>query len=357
MALFFEQIESMDVKQLHHALQSIKTIDDNRWSDLLRGSGITCLEGKIQWEDIQNIEKLSFEQALIKSFIKQLLNEDIIVLNGQIISGILSLYWIYEYQIKKVLLFPHQLSVSTIFNNVDMTGLKMNVKQDGNTKGVSINTYMVCVLKTLIEHDILLYINEETDITFTVKRKVAVKIDEEKNSRHILYVDLEGKDNQQLSHREEHIDDEMTILQANIDDMNPEIIPFVMEKLFENGANDVYTSPILMKKGRNGLLLNVLCHAKRIRSIESIIFRETSTIGIRRLRVAVHRLGRTIEVVKTKWGFVSVKVSKHEDQIVQVSPEFEDCKKLANLHKIPLKLVYQEAISQIELQFGERFSR
>jgi hypothetical protein len=348
--LLFERIESIDLKQLLHALQSIKTIDDNTWSNRLG------TEGELQWQENQPIEKLTFAQPLLKTFINQLLNEELTVVNEQIISGILSLYWINEYRISKVLVFPHQLSISTIFKEVDMTGLKVNVNQFDNIESVSLSTYMVCFIKTLIQHDILLYINEETDVTFTVKRKVAIKFNEEKNSSHILYVDLEGKANHQFSHREEHIDDEMMLLQANIDDMNPEIFPFVMDKLFEQGANDVYLSPILMKKGRNGLLLNVLCNVKKIKSMESIIFSETSTIGIRRLRVGVHRLGRTIDAMKTKWGTISIKISKHLDQIVQVSPEFEDCKKLAIQHKVPLKLVYQEAISQIETQFGESFS-
>jgi hypothetical protein len=355
--LLFEQIESIDLKQLHHTLQSIKTTKDNKWDDFLRENGLIDLKGKFQWQENHPIEKLPFEQPLIKTFINQLLKEEITNINEEIISSILSLNWIIEYQINKILVFPHQLSISTIFNKVDMKGLKININQVEKVKSVSLSTYMVCFLKALIKHDILLYINKESDVTFTMKRKVAIKCDEEeKGSSHILYVDLEEKIDHQFSHQEEHIDDEMTILQANIDDMNPEIFPFVMDKLFENGANDVYLSPIVMKKGRNGTLLNVLCSVKKISSMESIIFSETSTIGIRSLPVGVHRLGRTIDAVKTKWGSVPIKISKYFDQIVQVSPEFEDCKKLAIQHKVPLKLVYQETVSQIESRFGESFS-
>src|SRR5690606_18337541 len=110
------------------------------------------------------------------------------------------------------------------------------------------------------------------------------------------------------AHGEEHLDEHMVLLQANLDDMNPEWTTYVADRLFDAGANDVYWIPIIMKKGRPGVMLNVLTSKDLAPQHEAIVFRETTTLGIRRIGAAVHRLGRRIERVETSWGTVAVKV-------------------------------------------------
>lgn len=145
-----------------------------------------------------------------------------------------------------------------------------------------------------------------------------------------------------FNHQNEHVDDQMVLIQANIDDMNPEYSTYVMERLFEAGANDVYYIPILMKKGRPGLMLNVLVGADRLERMEDVIFTETTTLGLRYVHASVHRLGREFVQADTQWGAISVKLGYYKGQLVQLAPEFKECEAAAKLHGVPLKLVYEE---------------
>ncbi|MDQ1911986.1 DUF111 family protein [Paenibacillus sp. GD4] len=145
-----------------------------------------------------------------------------------------------------------------------------------------------------------------------------------------------------FQHREEHIDDHMLMIQANIDDMNPELCSYIGELLFEQGANDVFWIPIIMKKGRPGVMLNVLVAEAELERMEEIIFRETTTIGLRYLRASCHRLGRDFHRVDTQWGPVSVKAGYHRGKLVQFAPEFKECEQVAKQYGVPLKLVYDE---------------
>jgi len=151
-----------------------------------------------------------------------------------------------------------------------------------------------------------------------------------------------------FGHREEHLDDEMLLIQANIDDMNPEFASHVTDRLFEQGANDVYWIPIVMKKGRPGLMLNVLAHKERLDRIEQVIFSETTTLGLRYMHAVCHRLGRRFVTVDTPWGGVRVKTGYHQGRLVQYAPEFRDCEAIALKHGVPLKQVYDE----VKKRFG-----
>ncbi|WP_248928110.1 nickel insertion protein [Paenibacillus hamazuiensis] len=146
-----------------------------------------------------------------------------------------------------------------------------------------------------------------------------------------------------FDHREEHVDEGMLLIQANLDDMNPEWCSPISDKLFDAGANDVYWIPIIMKKGRPGIMLNVLVNEERLEAIEDVIFAETTTLGIRYMRAACHRLGRQFVTVETPWGPVSVKAGFYKRELVQFAPEFKDCEKAAKEHGVPLKRVYDEA--------------
>lgn len=145
-----------------------------------------------------------------------------------------------------------------------------------------------------------------------------------------------------FGHREEHLDEGMLLVQANVDDMNPEYTSYIADKLFELGANDVYWIPIIMKKGRPGLMLNVLVHQERLGSVEKVIFSETTTLGLRYLHAVCHRLGREFVTVDTPWGGVKVKVGYYQGKPVQFAPEFKDCEAIARNHGVPLKQVYDE---------------
>lgn len=143
-------------------------------------------------------------------------------------------------------------------------------------------------------------------------------------------------------HGEEHVDEGMVLLQANLDDMNPEWIGYVSDALFAAGANDVFWIPIVMKKGRPGVMLNVLVAAEHIERMETIVFRETTTLGVRRLAAAVHRLGRRVVRVDTRWGPVAVKVGVYGGEDVQYAPEYRECSAIAERCGVPLKAVYDE---------------
>ncbi|WP_019534395.1 nickel insertion protein [Paenibacillus ginsengihumi] len=145
-----------------------------------------------------------------------------------------------------------------------------------------------------------------------------------------------------FDHREEHIDEGMVVIQANMDDMNPETCSYISDLLFERGANDVYWIPIIMKKGRPGIMLNVLAHDTALGVMEEIIFRETTTLGLRYIRASCHRLGREFVEVATPWGGIRVKVGLHRGEAVQFAPEFKECEQAAKTYGVPLKQVYDE---------------
>ncbi|TRZ40373.1 DUF111 family protein [Niallia circulans] len=141
---------------------------------------------------------------------------------------------------------------------------------------------------------------------------------------------------------EEHIDEAMLKVEVNLDDISGEVLGYVMDLLFASGANDVYYSPIYMKKNRPGILLQLLCSQQKLAEMKGILFKETTTLGIRYYPVVVHRLERRFREVKTEWGIVKVKEGILQGQIVQTAPEYEDCKKIAVQHQIPLKEVYEQ---------------
>lgn len=138
--------------------------------------------------------------------------------------------------------------------------------------------------------------------------------------------------------------DQIWVLETNLDDISGEIIGHCTAKLFESGALDVYTTSIQMKKNRPGVLLSVLCGPELVAKMEKIIFRETSTLGIRRWPASRHKLERRPHTVQTPWGAVEGKLAVLCDGGVSFSPEFEACKKIASEKNLPLKDVYEGAL-------------
>lgn len=131
------------------------------------------------------------------------------------------------------------------------------------------------------------------------------------------------------------------VLECNIDDMNPEIYGYLQEKLFANGADDVYFTPIVMKKSRPAVMVSILCHADREPEISRMLFRETTTLGIRSIAVSKKILSRTERTLKTSLGEVRMKSAWLDGQILKEKPEYEDCRKIAEEKGIPLREVFE----------------
>lgn len=131
-----------------------------------------------------------------------------------------------------------------------------------------------------------------------------------------------------------------TVIEANIDDMNPQLFEYLLERLLEAGALDVSLIPVQMKKSRPGTILHVLAHPASVDDLLAIIFTESTTIGARTYEVTKRMLQRETQTVETHFGPVRVKVARLGNQVVNVAPEYEDCRELARRHGLPLKEVY-----------------
>jgi len=136
--------------------------------------------------------------------------------------------------------------------------------------------------------------------------------------------------------RSQRSENNITVIETNIDDMNPQVYEYVIERLFKAGALDVFLTQVIMKKGRPGIKLTALCNNDRKDDLIKIIFAETTSIGVRFHYVQREILNRTIEPVDTKFGKMKMKLSRQGDNIIKITPEYEDCKKIAKKLKIPL---------------------
>jgi uncharacterized protein (TIGR00299 family) protein len=138
-------------------------------------------------------------------------------------------------------------------------------------------------------------------------------------------------------------EDTSIVIETNIDDMNPQVYDYLIEKLMEQGAQDAYLTPIIMKKGRPAILLSVLTDRSKTDVMLDTIFRETTSIGVRIQEVGRKKLTRKITEVTTHYGTIRVKISRHGDTIYTVTPEYEDCKRIAEEQQVPLQQVMEEA--------------
>lgn len=148
----------------------------------------------------------------------------------------------------------------------------------------------------------------------------------------------------------------ISVLETQVDDLNPQAIGYVFEALFAAGALDVFTQAIAMKKSRPGILLTVICHPENLLSCEAIVFRETTTLGIRRTTQQRAILQREIQQVEIEYGKVRVKVAwkgqSPEKVIANVQPEYEDCAELARKHNIPWREIQRLALQRWYLANG-----
>jgi len=138
----------------------------------------------------------------------------------------------------------------------------------------------------------------------------------------------------------DHESDTVVMVETNIDDMNPEIYPFVIERLIAAGAHDAYVVPVLMKKGRPGMVLSTIVERSRLEAILAVIFAETTTLGVRILPIERVKIKRTVREIETTLGKVKVKVVVR-GQRENLIPEFEECKRIALAKNVPLKDVYE----------------
>lgn len=138
----------------------------------------------------------------------------------------------------------------------------------------------------------------------------------------------------------------IAILEANLDDLNPQVFGYLMDRLFEAGALDVFGTPVQMKKNRPGTLLTVLAKLDDADKLAQIIFTETTTLGVRRREENRQVLARKWQTVSTKFGEVRIKIASLNGTVSSYAPEYEDCRRIAAEHRVPLKLVMQEAVQK-----------
>ena len=133
------------------------------------------------------------------------------------------------------------------------------------------------------------------------------------------------------------------MLETNIDDMSPEVHGYVIERLLGAGALDAYLIPVLMKKGRPGVVISVLCRPEDASDLRGLLFAETTTLGIRTSKVQRDCLPREMKMVDTPFGAIRIKVARWADG-EKAAPEYEDCRRAAEAHRVPLQHVYQVAM-------------
>jgi pyridinium-3,5-bisthiocarboxylic acid mononucleotide nickel chelatase len=145
---------------------------------------------------------------------------------------------------------------------------------------------------------------------------------------------------------EKVMNEKIMVLEANLDDLSPQVLAYAMERLLAEGALDVFSVPVQMKKSRPGALLTVLAKMEDANRLTTLIFAETTTLGVRRREEQRQTLSRRWETVDTAWGPVRIKIANRNGSVSNYAPEYEDCRTLAEAQHVPLRTVMQEAIQQ-----------
>ncbi len=138
-------------------------------------------------------------------------------------------------------------------------------------------------------------------------------------------------------------DEKVMVLETNIDDMNPQVYDYIMERLLAMGVQEVFLTPILMKKNRPATLLTIICPEEQLTGVIHFLIKETTTIGLRWREESRSCAEREIVSIPTKYGKIRFKLARWGGERVNLSPEYEDCKRLALHHRISIKDVYDEA--------------
>lgn len=142
--------------------------------------------------------------------------------------------------------------------------------------------------------------------------------------------------------KDDYISDEAVLIETNIDDMNPEFYNYIMDQLFSQGALDVFLTPIQMKKNRPAHMLSIIVYEQNLKEILEVLFSESTTLGVRMKEIKRLRLAQQYFIAETKYGKIKVKIGMFKGERKNIAPEYEDCKKMAKQHKVPLKEVYEE---------------
>jgi hypothetical protein len=165
-----------------------------------------------------------------------------------------------------------------------------------------------------------------------------------------LFIGHEMSTQPQLDLPEDYSKDRVTWIETHIDDLNPQIYDYVMDRLFEAGALDVTLTPIVMKKGRPAHRMSIMGEPDKTDRLLQILFRETTTLGVRIQPIERVILEREERTVTLPFGTVRVKIARKGDAILGMTPEYEDCKKIAAKEGIPLK----DVMEQVRRAAGER---
>jgi pyridinium-3,5-bisthiocarboxylic acid mononucleotide nickel chelatase len=150
----------------------------------------------------------------------------------------------------------------------------------------------------------------------------------------------------QPEHAAQPFEETITVLEANLDDLNPQIFGYVMDRLLEEGALDVFGTTVQMKKNRPGTRLTVLCRPRDASRLSHLLFRETTTLGVRQRQEKREVVDRRWVTVPTEWGDVRMKVASTNGSVTNYAPEYEDCRRIARERRIPLKHVIEEAVQR-----------
>ena len=150
----------------------------------------------------------------------------------------------------------------------------------------------------------------------------------------------------------EYETDSVTRIETNLDDVSPQILGAVMQKLLAEGALDVWFTPIQMKKNRPGVMLSVLCDDAAVSSVADLIFAETTAFGLRVEKIQRLKLARRFETVQTRCGEIIIKVGMKGTRVIQLAPEFESCRAAAELAGVPLREVQALALEAARNTIG-----
>ncbi|MFZ3217344.1 MAG: nickel pincer cofactor biosynthesis protein LarC [Candidatus Acidiferrales bacterium] len=167
-------------------------------------------------------------------------------------------------------------------------------------------------------------------------------LQEKANVLRILVGDTEA------SEAGEHWDAPVTVIETNVDDMSPQIYGYFVDRALAAGALDVFSSPVQMKKNRPGLLVTMLSEPDNVARLMDLVFRETTTIGVRAYDVRRKTLARESVTVETRFGAVRMKISRMNGSVLNATPEYEDCQRIAAQKGIPLKHVLEAASFQFQ---------
>lgn len=154
---------------------------------------------------------------------------------------------------------------------------------------------------------------------------------------------------EETTQKSDFLSENSKLVECNIDDMSTESFGFIMEKLFETGADDVFFEPIVMKKNRPAQKLSVLVNPDLLNNILSVIFAETTTLGVRILDCEKRMLLRKIKSVETQWGPANIKYGILNGKAIKAKPEYQDCAKIAKTYNLSFQFVYNEIMKIIQL--------